>query len=80
MDDDREDNPKVRPLRVWPIVLPLVVVPALYVLSMGPAVMLRTHGVVTQEDFLWFYAPVIWIYSRSAYVNLALEWYLQFWD
>ena len=81
MDEERDDSgpTRVRPIKTWPIAVPLVVVPMVYVLSMGPAVLLRNRGFITQDSFLWFYAPVVWLDSRSAYVNLALEWYLQLW-
>ncbi len=78
-EDQRQDRSESPTLRAWPIAVPLVVVPAFYVLSMCPAVMLRSRGWITQETFLWFYTPVIWLYNRSGLFNLAVEWYLSFW-
>jgi len=80
MDEERE---KIRlstaVARVWLILVPLVAVPLVYVLSMGPALMLNNRGVISDETISWTYAPIDWLSDHFGLFGRLLQWYLSFW-
>ena len=57
----------------------IVVMVSLYVFSIGPAALLRDHGMMTQATFLRLYAPIGWLYNNVPFVREVLEWYLKLW-
>ena len=78
--DRQRDGDHARRLhtaQVFAIVAPLVA--ALYVLSVGPAVMLRDGGRISQDTFLLIYATFILLTYFSP-TNQVLEWYLSLWS
>ncbi len=77
MDDERNESDSARK---WLIVAPLFAMPVLYVLSTGPAVLLRDRGVITQDSFLCFYLPVAWAIQHLSYFHVALNFYLELWN
>lgn len=75
---DQEQKAKSS-LALWVVGL-VVVVPVLYVLSVGPAVMLydRFPG-QTQEYIETFYQPLEMVAERSTTLRHALRWYAERW-
>jgi hypothetical protein len=51
----------------------------LYVLSIGPAILLRTHGYLSQDHFLTIYYPLVLASFYSRWILDALEWYCRLW-
>lgn len=70
MDD--ENHPPRWTTNLWIVVVALAIGAMAYVLSTGPAVMLRERGMITQDTFLRIYAPL------APFSNM-LEWYLRLW-
>jgi hypothetical protein len=60
MDADRRHDhlPDLAPSKAWIIAVPLVAF--LYVLSLGPAVLFRDSGLISQGTLLTVYAPIVW--------------------
>ena len=52
----------------------------LYLLSTGPAVLLRDRGAISQEAMLRVYAPVGWLYNHVPFFAQAMESYLRLWS
>jgi hypothetical protein len=75
-EDDNERGGNSHTVKVGAIVAPLVA--AIYVLSVGPAAMLRDSGRISQDTFLLFYAPVA-LLTYFPPTNAALESYLSLW-
>ncbi len=57
----------------------LVLLPLLYVLSVGPVVMMVDRGGMDREFWTWFYAPLEWLHSHVEFVRPFLEWYIELW-
>ena len=55
-----------------------LLLPILYVLSIGPATMLYERRVISFEAGRTFYAPVIWLHDHTP-LGPAIEWYEQLW-
>jgi len=53
----------------------LFLLPVLYVLSLGPAIMLSEHGYLNSEVWDWVYAPLVLIYESCPPTQKPLEWY-----
>jgi hypothetical protein len=51
----------------------------LYVLSIGPAVWLRTRGVITHETLVTVYFPISWLERKSPTLAEPIEAYCRFW-
>lgn len=56
-----------------------VLLPLLYVLSLGPAVMLLERGRVDAEFWNWFYGPLRWLYDQAEFIQPFLDWYVELW-
>lgn len=74
-DDDRSSSGAMGPVCIVGVFLLL---PILYVLSTGPAVMLRDRGFITQDTLRTVYAPIFWL-SEYEIVRDGIEWYCEFW-
>jgi hypothetical protein len=57
----------------------LATLPLLYILSAGPAIVLRNKGGMDADTFLLVYAPVILIYDAVPPFQIAFDWYLHWW-
>ena len=74
-----EERPSARStITVWSVIVACVISLIFYAMSIGPAVMLRNSGVISQATFLWLYDPLGWL-SHFAPFNRMLEWYLELW-
>lgn len=80
MDEEQEENRSASSWALGPVwlITALIASLVLYVLSTGPAVMLRERGLVTQETLRLVYAPIFWL-SRFEVVSQSIEWYCKFW-
>jgi hypothetical protein len=50
-----------------------------YALSLGPAVMLRDLGIVSQTTIEWLYAPLVWVGDKAGVLKY-LSWYKNLWE
>jgi hypothetical protein len=60
----------------------LLLSPVLYILSIGPAFWLASHGYLSQhtiETISPFYAPIEWLMKYSDTASEAIAWYIDFW-
>ncbi|MGE0609072.1 MAG: hypothetical protein AB7O62_18405 [Pirellulales bacterium] len=62
------------------VLLVSVGLPILYVLSLGPAVWLSTHGYINDDILDWFYAPLDALYHRNRLAKGVLDFYVSFWE
>jgi hypothetical protein len=79
MDAERGDErwQGFAPWRAWIIAVPSVAL--LYVLSIGPAVLLRDSGRISQGTLLTVYAPIVWLTHFGPF-NQVIEWYASLWS
>lgn len=74
-----DENKKRRPIAGMVIAVLILLLPVLYVGSIGPAVWLREHGAVSQNTILAVYAPITWLNDNSTTFRDALQSYLDLW-
>jgi hypothetical protein len=76
----RENAPRSS-VAVW-LIAAVLLLPVVYVLSVGPMFWLHQHGglsPVTDELIALPYAPLGWLRDKCAPFARALDWYLDFW-
>ena len=56
----------------------LILLPVLYVLSIGPAVWLAIHDYLSFDAFDFIYSPVHFLAERSDWFAFAADWYQSF--
>jgi hypothetical protein len=78
MRDDRESARSGSGVAIL-LVMVLFFLPALYVLSCGPAVALMTRGYLSEEVFDILYYPLSAAANSSDWIGRHLEWYAQLW-
>ena len=61
------------------VVALFILLPVLYVLSVGPAVYLARRDYVSREAVHAFYWPLAWLYDSWELIQPLLEWYLNWW-
>ena len=62
------------------LIVLLVVLPCVYVLSIGPAWYLAClGGVYWQEVFAWFYSPLLWVCKHLKTLDSMLLEHLKWW-
>jgi hypothetical protein len=54
----------------------LMLLPVLYVLSLGPAVWLVERQMLNLEIAQWFYFPLEFLSERSEFIRNSLTWYV----
>jgi hypothetical protein len=57
----------------------VLLLPVLYVLSIGPAARLVFRGYMQPETVKAIYAPVQWLADQNHAVNFTLTWYVNLW-
>lgn len=57
-----------------------LLLPIVYVLSIGPAVWLLNRGLLPETPLVTIYAPLEWLARSSDWFQAAAEWYIQFWE
>jgi hypothetical protein len=57
----------------------LLLLPMLYVLSIGPAVWLLDRGAISKKLLYTAYAPVDWLVHQNETFGDAMEWYCGLW-
>jgi hypothetical protein len=60
------------------LIVAVVVLPILYVLSVGPAAWLHMNGYVG-DGIQLVYGPLRYVYENSAVAQQVLDWYLGLW-
>jgi hypothetical protein len=61
----------------WAVMLFALVL--LYVLSIGPAVWLRTNNVITHDTLVSVYYPISWLETKSPLFAEPIEAYCRLW-
>jgi hypothetical protein len=69
-----------RSLRLGRIALPIILLPLIYFLSMGPAYMLYRHSMVSQSTVAAIYGPLGLLADNCRPIRGTLEWYLGLWE
>ena len=81
MTDNENDRPRSS-LTVW-LTVAVVLLPVVYVLSVGPIVgyVVANPNVSNQTKarIMFFYAPLAWLYDNSESAKAAFDWYFAFW-
>lgn len=57
----------------------ILMFPLFYFLSVGPAVWLRDHGLVSNEALMIVYFPFVWLEQKSELCRNVIEWYAELW-
>ena len=57
----------------------LVLLPILYFLSLGPAILLVNQGVVNEDTLEIVYFPVILVYDVMPPLQAPIDWYIRLW-
>jgi hypothetical protein len=57
----------------------VVLLPVLYVLSIGPAEWLAAHGYCSEDAIGYAYGPVVLLYNISETAELVIDWYVELW-
>lgn len=78
MSDDCEPKSNHRNA-VWPVAF--VMLPILYVLSIGPYVWWQSHGskyptAGELSTFYTIYGPLLWLADQSDWIGSTLNWYV----
>ena len=60
------------------VALAVLLLPVLYVLSIGPVAMIVEKMGIDRDPFQAFYAPVVWLYDHT-FLEQPLEWYVSLW-
>jgi hypothetical protein len=79
MDEEHRDRSDLTGF--WPLaalLAILLVLPVVYVLSIGPVVALATAAGIDPTGLKVIYAPVIWLHDHTA-LKEPLEWYVGLW-
>jgi hypothetical protein len=76
-DEPADEKPSARSGLVW--LIATLALFCIYVLSSGPAVVLRESGVITRDAFFRIYAPLAWLYHVVPFFGTALNWYARLW-
>ncbi len=72
-----EEQPAKRPSAL-PVIVALIALPVIYVLSIGPSLVLVRHDLITKEAFRWFYSPLDWLGWFEPFRRF-IAWYLRLW-
>ncbi len=57
----------------------VILLPLLYLASLGPAVKMRDHGVISQDALVLAYAPLVWAADKYKPIENLIEWYCALW-
>jgi hypothetical protein len=57
----------------------LLILPVLYVLGLGPATWLGEHYEGTRDSIVVFYMPLSFLVESCEPIEIALDWYVDFW-
>jgi hypothetical protein len=77
MADDPEKNRSIRVLHH--IVVALIVLPLIYILSVGPAIFLVVKVPKLRQPVHTVYAPMIWLHDHT-FLKKTMDPYLAFWE
>jgi hypothetical protein len=77
---DESDKPQTYRKAIWTCLAIVLLVPPLYVLSIGPAVWLMVNGYITEGTVNAIYTPLL-LKDGETIPPLGewVEWYLRFW-
>ena len=75
----RQERTNTGVIVVAALAILLVVLPSLYVLSIGPAVRLLYYDWISRETYQTVYYPAILMVDRSEVASEMLVWYARLW-
>lgn len=79
MTTDRpHDQKRQRGPFVGCLAVAVVLLPALYVLSVGPAIWLHHHGYLTDSAAI-IYVPLGYLHESWKPIGDAMDWYMDLW-
>jgi hypothetical protein len=58
----------------------LLLLPVLYVLSIGPAFWLFWEGHASMPTIRKVYAPMFWLHKNNKHSAQCIDWYLKMWN
>jgi hypothetical protein len=61
------------------VIVGVLLLPVLYVLSLGPAVMIVDRTGMGEDFAKIFYYPLIWLHENTPLAG-PLEWYVSLWE
>ena len=70
------DKKSSTPVVIILVVCVVVLLPFLYVLSIGPAYWLFANGYVSGEAFMDIYAPLGFLQQKSEWLRVIIKWYV----
>jgi len=73
------DNKQGRSVAGVVTLVVVVLLPVLYVLSIGPAEWLAAHGYCSEDAIGYAYAPVVLLYISSETARLVLDYSVGLW-
>jgi hypothetical protein len=74
-----DKRPQSRSNGTAAIAIGLLLLPILYMLSVGPAIWLCNRGAITRRQLFTAYAPIAWIEGRNETFDGALDFYVKLW-
>jgi hypothetical protein len=74
-----KQNSRAAPV-VAGFIVTLLLLPVLYVLSIGPAAWLIEHGYLSDEAARWFYSPLVALAERSEFLSVWLMRYVELFE
>lgn len=75
-DDERRKPPRFFGVAIAAIFGLLL----LYVLSVGPSVVVVNHGRLSEDVYYAVYAPLFWLCDESDAASEPIYWYIKKWD
>jgi hypothetical protein len=75
MTDETREGRSTR----WAVVLALLLLPALYALSLGPVKLAVVHTGQGVRAYVTFYRPLFWLHDHTP-LRGPLEWYVERWN
>jgi hypothetical protein len=76
-DNESQRTSDEKPGLVWIVVL--AVLPLLYLLSVGPAIVMGNRHPETIEHLRKFYRPIGWLHEHTP-LREPLEWWVELWE
>jgi hypothetical protein len=76
---DATENRKSLHRLAGAILAAMLLLPVLYVLSIGPAAWLCVKGYIDSDSSMAIYWPVLWLAGQSQAPKVALGWYISLW-
>ncbi len=74
-----DEKPRNSSVAIVTIAVVVLLLPALYILSTGPAVWMLKNGIITDDQLHTAYAPVAWLAEHVPLFAQVIEAYARLW-